>query len=148
MQQGGWGMEGGADDVDVDGDGASGAPAAAAAQNSGWGDDNIGSGGGGGGVSSGWGMDDAGGGNGGIAADFDDDESPAGKPKLSGVSRRKAAQQGFMETGGDDGFGDSAAERAPTHGRRRDGGGAIGGLSLIHISEPRDATLSRMPSSA
>lgn len=36
---------------------------------------------------------------GGIAADFDE---PDDAPKFTGVSRRKAATQGFMETGGDD----------------------------------------------
>ena len=69
-----------------------------------------------------------GGRNGGIAADFDD-ESPAGKPKFTGVSRRKAAQQGgFLETGGDDGFGGTTASSGgqPPQGRRRDGGGAGG----------------------
>lgn len=69
---------------------------------------------------------------GGIAADFDD-ESPAGKPKFSGVSRRKAAQQNaFMtETGGDDGFGTTAerpTDRAPVAGRRAGGGAPGGGL--------------------
>jgi len=36
---------------------------------------------------------------GGIAADFDD---PDDAPKFTGVSRRKASTQGFMDTGGDD----------------------------------------------